>query len=425
MNLAISLLTSLQLQMNRFSQLSRSSISILFFLFAFCLPLKIDFLLYQSSSVIFSGGTHFFNATFVHISELFLLLGIGAILCTNHSSKRIPLLAIGACAGLVTAVLLTLVFAVDPYLHILRSRYILYGILLVWAIGSSKEVRKSILYGLLSIASLEAFIVIMQSISGKSIGLSIFGEPLFSAELLTTSKARLGEMLYARPYGTMNHPNIVAAFLFITLLVTSLQRSLLSRIPKNYLLGLVTLLVIAIFLTASKSIILLTLGLGGVIATVSSKKRMFTVTLILSVGVLIVLANILDFSTITERLALLWNSAFMLIQYPLGVGLGSFTTILPTISSLSLAPWEIQPVHSLFFLIGNELGLLGLLSMIVLMSSLWKSNGNRMALYATLCIILMGIVDHYFLTDNALSLLLWILIGVLFIGNEKHNSKIA
>ncbi len=403
-----------QLQMTKYQKCIDKVTLISLFLFSFLLPFQIDYLIYQSPLVGASSGVHFFSSSFFHISELFLLSGVIGLLLTSTRSKKLPLSLLIASGSLLLSICLALFFAVDPYLHVLQSRYIFYGILLIWIVCSSIKARKFLLYGLIATASLQAVIIILQSVAGQSIGLHILGEPLFASDLLTTAKVQLQDTVIARPYGTMNHPNIVAAFLMISMYLSSTHATLLQKyIPEKRLLLLHILLGIAIILTLSKVVIAMTVA-GFLIFWCSQKVHLKWVSVPATIAVCLLLAAVFDINSLLERIQYFRDSIAMLLTYPFGVGLGSYTSILPSISPLILQPWEVQPVHSLLLLFGNEAGILGALSLLFLLYCTWMYCDSRASFFFCTALVILSFADHYFLTSYPLSSLWWIAIGFLW-----------
>ena len=416
-----SLHTSQRLQMTKFQIYVKKLSKIAFFLFSLFLPFQIDYLIYQSPLVATSSGVHFFSSSFIHISELFLVCGIVGLLLSKTRSKGLPLFLLISCAALSGALLLTTFFAIDPYLHIIQSRYILYGILLLWTLCSSTSAKKYILYGLILAATLQAVIVVLQSITGQSIGLHLLGEPLFSPYILTSAKANIQDLVLARPYGTMNHPNIVAAFMLLSLGLSSTFPKLTAKyITKQRLLFIQILLVTAILLTLSKAIIAIIL-LGIIVSNWNKKGAVRWILLLILLCISLLLLSVFDINSLIERVQYFKDSIVMIARYPLGVGLGSYTSVLPAISSTLLQPWEIQPVHSLLFLFANETGIFGALSLLSLIYFTWRYTRHRDSFLCISALVLLSFVDHYFLTSYPLSTLWWISLGFVWSELKQYH----
>lgn len=302
----------------------------------------------------------------------------------------------------------------------------------------------SILFSLTTI--FESLLATVQFSLHRSVGglFYFFGERTFSADTPGIANASIHGTLVLRPYGTFSHPNVLAGFLLIGMLLlwyfsssevrhsrevpVSSQFFLIASGFTRTIIGL-TLVIgsIGLLLTLSRTTILL----GGGILLIILFKRFYKKTLF--IVPLIVLCLIL-FPTLfyrfapstfeesaSQRLQLLSAAWHMLLQSPLfGVGLGNFIPALPSATLL-------QPVHNIFVLWTTETGLLGAILMVWFSFALgkrmfdhWKSSSKQTEdslfplVLLGVSIVILGMFDHYFLTLQQGQLLLVFCLGLLW-----------
>lgn len=275
------------------------------------------------------------------------------------------------------------------------------------------------------------FISLMQFIGQSSLGGLFYylGERSFTAStpgiaLFTVFGHRL-----LRPYATFPHPNTLAAFALISLIILLFGKS------KPLLVYLAILAaVFLIIISNSQTVWFVTLALYLLFRYRASllRPRLLAPFLI----ALVVFSLLLPFFSfllnqlnifpsnlsVSRRLELALSSGIILMRSPwFGVGLGNFIPSLPLIyPQLRLllhqpSSWWLQPVHNIYLLTATEAGLIGLLIFLVLSYSLFIrtfSSARSFSIYALLAILLTGLLDHYWLTLQQTQLLFSIIIGL-------------
>ncbi len=285
----------------------------------------------------------------------------------------------------------------------------------------SKKIYLPFVIGLLG----EAALAILQFIKGGTLGLWILGERTFNLSTPGIAKFDFYGHQFLRPYGTFPHPNVLAGFIILSIVILRRLVPILSGSRSigaegsNYILlrqsrirmtvlDFISLFAgLTIFLTMSRTVIL-----AGVITLLLTVKRRWFVWIML---ILLVMSPILftRFSSLFsfDNLTLLRreeqiSTAWQIFQNrPIfGVGLNNF---IPTIATdLTVGPSRfLQPVHNIFLLALSETGLVGLSGLIILIGfpilKIIKLNPFRFTLYPVLpwlIILFLGMFDHYFLT---------------------------
>jgi len=244
-----------------------------------------------------------------------------------------------------------------------------------------------------------------------------------------------------RAYGTLPHPNILGGFTLITLLGPA-GLILGNKKPNYAALFLLSLGIILICLTFSRSA---WLGLIGFLILLILKSKYLNrrqLYLLIATGLVTValtvypLRNLVftrisnapvsteQFSTV-GRTQLMQRSLAMMREYPiLGVGIGTF------ILQLSKAATEntiIEPVHNIPLLAGSELGIVGLLLVLILFISIGlniikaKTPQGILASATITGLGVIGFFDHYLWTLAPGRIMLGLALG-LWIGQVTHDA---
>lgn len=246
------------------------------------------------------------------------------------------------------------------------------------------------------------------------------GERTFNMSSPGIAKAIVNGRLLMRPYATFSHPNALAGFLLVGLILTS---GFWLKKNKRLVLGLTFLIILALALSFSRSAWVVGLLAAGYFLWFSKViKKRFWVWLIL-VLLIFVLTSFAYFSTneaFFQRTQLMKSAWLMIKDFPLaGVGLNNFIVRLPEYWSLIGFTYWLQPVHNLFLLLAAETGFTGLLIFLWFLILTYRRasylKANRfLFLIAISAILLLGLTDHYWLTLQQNQLLLTLLIGLVW-----------
>jgi O-antigen ligase len=132
-----------------------------------------------------------------------------------------------------------------------------------------------------------------------------------------------------------------------------------------------------------------------------------------------------DTSSAQERTLYLQISRDMFFDQPFGVGLGAFTLNMQDYTGVKLVPWLFQPVHNVFLLAANELGILGGLlffaifgygfHQLLFLIRMQKNPDNRFPLGLLMAMLVgiavIGFFDHYFFTIYQAQVMLFVYFG--------------
>jgi len=275
---------------------------------------------------------------------------------------------------------------------------------------------------------ISSFLAWGQVFKGGSLG-GIFwwlGERSFNLATPGIALAQVGNRLILRPYATFSHPNCLAGFLLVSLLLLwgakeSFKNKIFFKLAFLFLsLTLFLTFSFAVYLGAALTLIIF-LWQKQHLSLRRRPKAGFFLGLLFCLIVLLFSFKVgmLEQKSVDERLLLAKNALILIKERPLlGVGLGNFipaqAEIIPFVrKDINL----LQPVHNIYLLIASETGLIGLLIFITMIVYLIKVTSSKFSSFPsilyTLCLILfLGLFDHYWLTLPQNFLLLAIVLGL-------------
>lgn len=239
---------------------------------------------------------------------------------------------------------------------------------------------------------------ILQVLRGTSLGFTFLGESQVVAGMRGSSFVDLGGRAFLRAYGTFPHPNVLAGFLILGILVGVLC----SKRSAGLGVSLVILSLGVLVLTFSRVaflvavVILLLLFLRSISR---AKIKEFSISPLLFFERFTNLLGGGDRSW-SERVDLLKASIEVIKEnFFLGTGLGnSIRAMEDYIPRSSNGILILQPVHNIFVLIFAELGVFGFFSFFYILIKLFLENFKRLTYFkigVLLAIVMIGFWDHY------------------------------
>lgn len=304
--------------------------------------------------------------------------------------------------------------------------------ILVFYISSEKKfdfgswLLKPLSYSLILFSLIGAYQFLLQSTIGGFF--YYLGERSFSAQTPGIALVDLFGQQYMRAYSTFSHPNSLAGYFLVGLI-------LLIGFKSELRLGKLKLLSIMFgFLAIALSFSLGTcLAVGMVVMLFVWRKRKsafrFIVSAIFYLAMVIsLLSPFIFYKTFTKgidlpekyskRIELTKVSGMLFAQKPFaGVGLNNFITSLSEASVNTSVIWWLQPVHNIFLLVISETGLVGFMFFFYLIYFAIKNSQDTkrwQLAVAIVAIILTGLVDHYWLTLQQNQLLFSVVLGLSF-----------
>jgi len=280
-----------------------------------------------------------------------------------------------------------------------------------------------------------SLIGIAQFISGKTLGgiLYLFGERRFN---LLTPGIALKEIFgkdFLRAYSTFPHPNSLAGYYFVALL---LALSFGFKKIFHHKLKIMTILFsfTSLILSFSTSSFLVIVFIFLSVYLLKKLNINFVKMAKIFIFSAIVFSLILPFiskkalglmgtnrESIINRLVLAEASGRILVKSPtIGVGLNNFIVLLPYYVSYPRVSWWLQPVHNIFLLLFCETGVIGLFMFLNILSKFFSKLEKHKTVFSEILAmifvftILTGTVDHYWFTLQQNLLLLSLIFGLTF-----------
>jgi hypothetical protein len=396
-------------------------------LFLFCFPFQIQTYIYGGSSFI-TGNFSPYTTYFINLTDIFLalaLLNFGIAVFRGEFKDK---LNFGQhWIGLMLIILLIIcfsgvLFSPDRILtFLLACRFALFGFLYLLVLNEVMS-RDEIIAILIASILFQAIIAIAQYFLQRSVGLYFIGESHVAPDIGGVAKIDWNGTKIMRAYGTFPHANVLGGAIFMAL-VFSFYR---LRDNLKFLLPAVAILILALVFTFSRSAFFaLAVSFLMYISINEGKTALRYVMLGFSLLVFFVVAFDLEgiffqrflFEGDTEsgllRLKYLDIGQHMLINHPLGVGLGGYVYLMQNYAADKIMPWIFQPAHNVLMMAANELGIIGGLVFIVLIAYIFftlavsvmkfKKEDNEKLFGYTLVSMLAGIItislfDHYFFT---------------------------
>lgn len=396
----------------------------LFYSFVFLLPFQVSVLVY-SSPLYFSGNFNPYTSFFVYLADIVFF---AALICwaisfvTNEYKEKI------SYGNYVIFILLFVFLILGEFsVFLAEDKWLAFNIVfrllefaLVYLFAVNKVVKlETVIKVFIASVSFQAFVGIFQYIKQGSIGLHFLGETYISPDSYGIAKINLEDSTLIRPYGTFPHPNMLAGYLLAGMLLT------FHRIRnKEYLCYPLLFLQAGAFVLAFSRGAFLALLVAFFVYISVKETRISLKYILLFFSMLVFFAVLFNFeetlisrilftdiASFDERVFYFNISKWMFYQNPLGSGLGNFTLMMPDFINTKLDPWMYQPVHNIYMLLLNEVGIQGVITFLMIFlifpifvfKTMKKSIGERKDLGAILlaiisAIFVIGLFDHYLIS---------------------------
>lgn len=267
-----------------------------------------------------------------------------------------------------------------------------------------------------------------------------FGERSFSFNTIGIAQMSVMGRGLVRAYGTFSHPNSLAGFLLVSLLLwywikpqnpPALRASSLEK--GGLIINIFWWMVLwfgfmGILVSGSRTIWVLTLGiiLGLIFRKIKNKANAIGLILVF-LGVIIFTLRLINFeyplsnflggwdtNGIEKRWQLDVAGLKMIKESPwFGVGLGNFLVRLPEFQKNSGIYW-LQPAHNILILALSQIGILGLSLSFMFFNNFFARKKIDFIFKIILgVVVISGMVDHYWLTLPQNVWLLMIVLGVI------------
>jgi len=292
---------------------------------------------------------------------------------------------------------------------------------------------KTISFPIILSALFQTFIAISQFLYQHSLGLKILGEPILNPYLSGVAKIVTIDETLIRGYGTMPHPNVLAAFLLIAIVIL-----LWIHFSKNddqinkdliYLFIFITLS-LGIILTFSRTALFLWILINFLFIVLKFKNYpiksiILTITIILfSITAFYLFSPEIkarikinpNEQAVSQRI-LYSNIALNIIKnnWLKGISIGNYVNYVKN-NFLNLQSWQYEPTHNIFLLIGSETGIFGIALFLIFLFKKFTTQKilcDPLKMSIISIILFFGLFDHFFWTLQSGNLMLWLLLGII------------
>lgn len=414
----------------------------LFFLLILFLPSQIGRHFWPQSFLV-SGIRIDYLAPTIYFTDL-IILGI-LVSFLFEQRKKLSLLKKLLSAKYMIPLFLLLFFIINIFsssfrlIAFYKSLKIIEFIFLGFYIVKSKIKLPSLLIPLALGVLFSSILGLAQLIKQSSLNglFYFFGERTFTASTPGISLIDISGRLLLRPYAAFPHPNVLGGFLSIALIfIFFFFKTMKKNISYvGFFLFVLLFGVISLLTTFSLSSNLAFMTSFILLIIAHPKTFLFKLKplfiflpLFLLVFVLFLTkvysVNFLNDSALRIRLDL--EAVSLWLQNPyIGIGLNNFIP-LSHISSESLFFFR-QPVHNIYLLVLAETGFIGFFTFIFLILSSLKRSLKlwRQKIYLPLLlliqVLLIGFVDHYFLTLQQGQILLVLVFSLAFLPKSSYT----
>ena len=406
-------------------------------LFVFLIPWQARLILTAGSinNGYWEYGTQSLYATEILLLVLLIALISKYVIAIKRNKPNFSIKNLNSLVGLIAVVIvfsgLSILWSIDKSVA-LEHWVVLIEAGVVFLILYSRAISfDNFLWTIIASGFFQAVLAITQSFLQFVPSSTILGIATQSADILGASVVETDSSRWLRAYGSFPHPNILGGWLVISLMsLITVSRSLVvesvgkkdrttkMRFAIRYLVFGV--LIFGLLVTFSRSAWLSALVGIGIFVALSFKDKIFKPLVFKLTGILVLVVilfgfmypdqfssrinnqNRLEVKSNTERadsLAQGWN--IIKQNRFLGTGIGNYgLSVHKNIDSTQPA-YYYQPVHNVFLLIWAELGVFGLIGILILINFvlvIFRKKRDFVSLIVLLPLVVIMLFDHYFWT---------------------------
>ena len=309
--------------------------------------------------------------------------------------------------------------------------------------------RKKILLGLVLAGVWSAILGMVHFFQGEIQGSIFLGIASQNPYELGVSVIESDGLRLLRSYGSLSHPNMFGGLLVISIISSiSLLSKYKDRLKRTLLLATIPILTWSLFITFSRSAFaalifsLLISGMliyykSGYVERIHFLKSLAVIMLTLALAMTIFSdevisrfnGNRLETKSIQERVDAIPIAKELFFTNPVfGTGLNTYTEAAARADDFSKAAWAYQPVHNVDLLLLVELGVVGMIVLLILLvlyiKDFFSINLNTDRIYILGMIVALSVIsifDHYLISSH-FGLLLTVVVFSLAIQKHKTQS---
>lgn len=421
-------------------------IEYLFYSFIFLLPWQTRWIWHQGilNNGYWEYGTFSLYGIDILLAIIFVLVVVSLFLRKDRKLKSIVFNSKAGILGLCLLVTgLTIIWAYSASLGLYYFVKILEGIILVWVIAKVNFSWTKLALSFVAAGVIQAGLGVFQFFSQEVIASKWLGISNHLPSNLGDFVIEIAGQRWLRAYGSLPHPNMLAVFLVICLIILA-GLYINNKNKKTALIYFVFFIIISagLFFTFSRTA-WLALAIAVLFwATIAFGKKIpaeFNFNLLKLLTILFIVFIILtavfpdlvftrlgggerlEKQSVQERIDYT-KQAYAMIKkhWLLGVGIGNYTLAVQKEMNPDLASWSYQPVHNIFLLSSAELGVMSLLFWFIVFYLVYKRfkepGGLEMWIViffiSFLVLLIAGCFDHFLWTLHFGIILFWLILGI-------------
>jgi hypothetical protein len=336
----------------------------------------------------------------------------------------------------------------------------IFAAILVQSLKNSKLFQTAIL-ALIANGAFQSILGTAQFIHNKSVGIYLLGESLIGPNVAGVAKITIDSEKHIRSYGTFPHPNLLAAFLLIPIIIIIhdaliryfdvARETIIKDLSFNKLIYFLLILVTGFIFAVSRSafaglilgILFLLVWQFGLAAKawntkfVSLTKRNIFLMFVLASLAGASLVFLFQSTSLFSSQSLKERNLYQIVSYETisthffkGVGLGQLV-LNEHLLHPRLEGWQYQPAHNVLLLIFSELGILGFsiasLVLIFFLFCFLKRPVGPQLTYNLFYVIIISFLpflffDHFF-WDLKIGLLIFSIPISFFLATRNNHQK--
>lgn len=385
----------------------------------------------------------------LYIVDAFILLLLLLVFYVHEGVKR--KLSKAVASLLLFFIYLVVLQTVSPFQNTAPTGvlYIVFALFLMMCFSFIIWDRKKIFLGLLAAGLWSGVIGLFHFFQGEVSANTILGIASQNPYELGVSVIDSGGVRLLRSYGSLSHPNMLGGLLVISIIASIALLSKYKDVLKRlFVLATIPVLTWSLFITFSRSafialiIALVISGMliyykGSVFERIYYLKGFIIVLVTLAVAMFTFSGEVasrfngnrLEIKSINERVEAVPIAKKLFLKTPIfGTGFNTFTEAVATEDGFGKPAWAYQPVHNVDLLLLVELGLVGMVTLLILFIIYLKgffsvrlTTDRVYILGMIIALSFISIFDHY-LASSHFGLLLTVVVFSLAIEKNRIES---
>jgi len=414
-------------------------LNILLFLLIIIVPLQTRYFLsiYKIDNIFFEYGTIAIYATDIYIIFLIIYLFFynlkNKLFKFNNKTKTFSILLILFNLFLNLSLLRSINKNSSIYFNI---RFFVFSCL-AFLLSFIKIDKKYIKDGFICSSLIESIIAIYQFASQKIVANKFLGLANHFPYDPGTSVIEKSDGRFLRAYGLLPHPNILGVFLvigFIFLCIKILQGNIKNKYSSYLILGIIFIGIIVTFSRLSL-LLLLIFFIIYIFRHYFLKREKLEVEKFLSIfcvllSIFLIFKDLIFTRIIDSRLNNISNyerkdqyvESVNIIKnknnFLFGIGERNYTFYIHNANNVK-GVYDLKPIHNIYFLSLNELGIFGFITFIILLLSPLLINNDSDIKLVYFILLVSGFFDHFLMTENFGIFILMLFIGIMFSKQYK------